>query len=260
MNSMPSLLRPTAFGLMLLLALPALAQDNDQPIPYTDQQSAPSYPPSSGSSSESQPLPYESNPTPMRRQELPVEKEDDEKLLAASDDPATGLGVELMGGLMLVDDSGGPGFYPQLGFGLRATWDYGRLLANSLLHQALFADLIWLHTQRTDGTKAVSSGTAYNGFVIAPAWEFPFADKSPFGVYLQVGAGTSLLSSSFDVNGGSTPVGGLKPLLEYGLGLRGRPLLSQDGKMRLEFRVELLGFRRGYMNDYYLGGSIGIAY
>ena len=68
-------------------------------------------------------------------------------------------------------------------------------------------------------------------------------------------------SSTFAVNNGSNAVSGLRPLLQYGIGLRGRPLIGgDDSRLRLTFRVELMRFRRSYLNDTFLGGSLGLAY
>lgn len=55
-------------------------------------------------------------------------------------------------------------------------------------------------------------------------------------------------------------VAGIKPLLQYGLGLRGAPRLGPDGPFRISFRLELTRFRRGYMDDTFVGGSVGVAF
>jgi hypothetical protein len=65
-------------------------------------------------------------------------------------------------------------------------------------------------------------------------------------------------STSIVIGEEETGVKGLKPLLQYGVGFRGRPRLNE--RMSLTFRVELMRFRRGYMDDTFLGGSIGTAF
>jgi len=248
-------LLPALLALVLGAALPALAQ-SDAPIPYDDGPSPGSY---QGSGPDQSAQPY-SDPDPHGREETPVEQHDREVSLARFDDPAKGLGAELLGGALLIDSAKGAGSDRHLGFGVRLTWDFGRMMADDTLHNGLFLDLVWLHGSAQAGTTTVFDSTSYHYFTLAPAFELPFASGSPFGIYAQLGVGAALESSTFTVNGGETPVGGIKPLLQYGIGLRGRPLLSQEGLARLEFRVELTRFRRGYMNDTYLGAGLGIAY
>lgn len=251
---MRSLLAILALALCLGVAPQAFAQ-SDEPIPYDD---GPSYTPApSGPDVTAQPY---SDPSPGARQETAVEQEDREVSLARFDDPAKGLGAELLGGMLLLDSSRGAGTDRHLGYGLRLTWDFGRLLSDDTLHEGLFADLVWLHTSTKEGTAAVFDSTSLHYFSLAPAFELPFGHGSPFGIYAQVGVGAALQTSTFTVNEGTTPVGGLKPLLQYGIGLRGRPLLGEEGRTRLAFRLELTRFRRGYMNDTYLGLSLGLAY
>lgn len=240
-------------SLVLLLASPAFAQGDD-PIPYDD---GPATPAQSAPSDTAEPY---SDPSPGARSETPIEQSDREVSLARYDDPAKGLGFTLLGGALLIDSARGAGSETHLGVGLRATWDFGRMLADDTLHEGLFADLSWVYSSAKDGTATVFDSTRYHYFTVAPAFELPFAHGSAFGAYAQLGFGAALESSTFTVNGGETPVGGIKPLIQYGIGLRGRPLLSEEGLTRLEFRVELTRFRRGYMNDTYLGASLGIAY
>ena len=53
---------------------------------------------------------------------------------------------------------------------------------------------------------------------------------------------------------------GTKFLFQYGVGLRGRPAIIANGAVRIQFRIELIRFIRGYMQDTYLGGSLGLIF
>ena len=57
-----------------------------------------------------------------------------------------------------------------------------------------------------------------------------------------------------------TPVNGFKPLMQYGVGLRGRTKLSSESNVRLAWRVELMRFRRGYQDDTFVCASLGTAF
>ena len=241
-------MRNLLLAALTLLALPAFAQSDDAPIPYDDTPTQ-------------QSTPEQSDPTPGRKDDLPIEKADRDVDLGRFDDPAKGLGGELVGGMMLLDSSRGGGTDSRFAFGVRFAWDIGRLFSIDPLHDALFADVTWLHASTHDGTTQVFDDTGYNDFTIAPAWEIPFGQGSAFGAYAQVGAGVSFWSSTLTVNTGQTPVSGMKPLLQYGIGLRGRPLIGgDDSRMRLTFRLELTRFRRAYLNDTFVGASLGLAY
>jgi hypothetical protein len=66
--------------------------------------------------------------------------------------------------------------------------------------------------------------------------------------------------TALEVGGKVTPVDGIKSLIQYGVGLRGRTPLSTESNLRLAWRVELMRFRRGYMDDTFLGASVGTAF
>jgi hypothetical protein len=251
-------MRSLLLAALTLIALPrpALAQSDDAPIPYDDTPTKSS-------------TPTQSDETPGRKDEMPIEKADREVDLGRFDDPATGLGGETVAGLMLLESTRSGGSDSRFAFGLRFAWDIGRLFSEDFIHDSLFADLTWLHASTHDGTTTVFDDTGYNNFTIAPAWELPFGKGSAFGAYGQVGFGLSFWSSSLQgtadgVCSGTNAcpgVSGLKPLLQYGLGVRGRPVIGgEDSRLRLTFRLELTRFRRAYLNDTFLGGSLGLAY
>ncbi len=110
----------------------------------------------------------------------------------------------------------------------------------------------------SDGTQLISSHERIHYFSVAPAYEYVFGEAKTFGVFGQLGGGFAYQSTSLTIGDQVTPLTGMKPVLQYGVGFRGRPRLSE--KMCLSFRVELMRFRRGYLDDTFLGGSVGMAF
>lgn len=226
----------------LLLSTPALAQDDDDPYVYPEDE------------------PRTSEPTerPRQRPEKAEgeEEEEDYESLAGMDDPNTGLAFEPLFGALLVDSSRGQLTDPRLALGVRATWEYGRILNSEPLREALWLDVRWTWSGTKEGTELITTSSNLHYFTLAPAYELKLG-QSPFGFYAQVGGGVTYQATSLSVDDEVTPVNGLQPVIQYGVGFRGRP---QPGRMAISFRLEATGFRRGYMNDFFLGGSAGIAF
>ncbi|ADO73259.1 hypothetical protein [Stigmatella aurantiaca] len=237
-----------AFLGALALSTPALAQDEDEDAPYA-------YPDDSEEDAPRK-LPRRSDPT-ADFERMSEEGEDFEKMYRL-DDPNTGLAGEVILGAMLLSSSKGAFAETGLGLGLRFTWEYGRILDSEPLREALWADVRWMMAGLSDGTDLISSSSRIHYFTIAPAYEFTFGAAQAFGVFGQVGGGMALQSSQVSIGQDETSVKGIKPLLQYGVGFRGRPRLSD--RLALSFRVELTRFRRGYMNDTFIGGSLGTAF
>jgi hypothetical protein len=169
------------------------------------------------------------------------------------------MGLEAVGGLLLLDGSRGQGVDPRLGLGLRATWELGRTLAQEALRERLLLDVAWWTGGAREGTPGVYGDTRLHYFSAAPAWLFPLGGEgSPWGAYLQVGAGLAFQDTAITASGVTTRLGGLKPLFQYGAGLRGR--LKVANRVHLSLRAELTRFRRGYLDDTLLGASVGTAF
>jgi hypothetical protein len=225
-----------------LVARTAAAQD-DKPIPYPDD--------------DKHELPRRSEPT-YQDNEVPVEKEDREKLLGRFDDPNIGLAVEFLSGAMLIESSRGQGEDASFAYGARITWEYGRLIPDEIFHEALFLDLSWAYAGLADGTQQVQGNSNFHYFTLAPAFALPLGQKSFMSAYVQLGGGVAYQADALHVGDVDTTISGVKPLFQYGLGLRGRPALNEQGTVRLSFRVELTRFRRGYMDDLLLAASAGV--
>ncbi len=228
-------------------------QDDDAPIPYSD---------SNSDEDERRALPKRSEASPDVREETEVEQLDRERSLAGLDDPSIGIGLEGVLGAMLLESSKGAGVEPRFIGGLRLTWEWTRtLLSDELTRELSFVDVTWQYTNWGDGTKEVHGSSDYHYFTVAPALAWPLG-KSGFSVFGQLGIGFNYNASSITIDDQTTNLGGTKLLLQYGLGLRGRPLVYKwdGGAMRISFRVELTRFRRQYMDDTMLGGSVGITF
>ncbi|WP_171817742.1 hypothetical protein [Pyxidicoccus fallax] len=241
----------------LVLSTPALAQDDDDPYAYPDEEPA--------RSSEEEEDSYERrrknvDETDDFRRVSEQEGEDgDFKALSGLDDPNLGVAVEFITGALLVDGTRGNFADTRMGLGVRATWEYGRILDSEPLREALWADLRWTYGSLSEGTRFITGDTRLHYFTIAPAYELKLG-KSDFGFFAQAGGGIAYQATSLTVGEDVTKVNGIKPLLQYGVGFRGRPRLTSSGNLRLAFRLEALAFRRGYMNDFFLGGSLGTAF
>jgi hypothetical protein len=238
-----------AFLGALALSSPALAQDEDEDAPYA-------YPDDEDEDAPRK-LPRRSDPTADYGR-MDEEEEGNFEKMYRLDDPNTGLAGEVILGAMLLSSSKGAFAETGLGLGLRFTWEYGRILDSEPLREALWADVRWMMAGLSDGTDLIAGRNRIHYFTVAPAYEFTFGAAQAFGVFGQVGGGMALQSSTLSVGATDTNVKGLKPVFQYGVGFRGRPRLSD--RMALAFRVELTRFRRGYMNDTFIGGSLGTAF
>ena len=84
----------------------------------------------------------------------------------------------------------------------------------------------------------------------------------PVAVYAQLGMGFAFNSTSLTINSTVQGANGTKLLFQYGGGIRARPLIFEfnGGALRVSFRFELTRFRRGYMDDTFVGGGAGVTF
>jgi hypothetical protein len=242
--------RLPAVLLTALLSVPAFAQsDDDAPIPYEDdtvQQET--VKPRKGKK--------------RRAEEIREEDEEEragEESKTSLDDPNIGVGGELLSGLALLDASRG-GVDPRYYFGVRFTWEFGRLIADEYLREMFFADVTWFYATSKDGTAQVNVDTHLHDFTLAPAFNLPFGQGSWMSFYAQVGAGFDYSYSTTKIDANTVTLGGTKFLFQYGVGLRGRPAVVADGSVRIAFRIEVTRFVRGYMHDMYIGAGLGMTF
>lgn len=244
----------------LVCSTAAFAQrkKEDAPIPYDDQ--------SDDDDDRRRDLPKRSEGARERAEETEVEREDREKSLASEDDPNIGLSAEVLLGAMLLDSSRGQGVEPLFMGGLRFTWEWSRtLLFDELWREIFFADVTWFASSSRGpggfgGTTEIYDSVNYHYFTIAQGFALPLG-KTPLAVYAQAGIGFGYQTSSIYIQGGEpTTVSAARLVAQYGAGLRGRIGLTANDSVRLSFRLEVTRFRRAYMDDTLVGGSLGITF
>lgn len=250
-STLRSRLLPLLLG-ALAVSTPALAQDQDDaPIAYPDDDTQEDAPRKLPRKSEDPTADYD-------RMKDQSEAEGEFEHLANSDDPNKGFAGELVLGTMLLDSSRGRFADPTFGIGVHFTWEYGRILDKEPLRETLWADVRWMTAGASGGTQLINDHFRIHYLSIAPAYEYVFGEAKTFGIFGQLGGGFAYQSTSLTIGDQVTPINGLKPLLQYGVGFRGRPRLSE--KACLSFRIELMRFRRGYLDDTFFGGSVGTAF
>lgn len=240
----------TLLAVALAASMSAFAQDDDAPIPYGD-----------GDDSADKVTPKKSKKK-RRAEEIREEDEEEkegEEPLASLDDPNIGIGGEIMSGVAFLDSSKG-GLDARYYFGLRFTWEFGRLIPDEYLREMFFMDVAWTYAASKEGTAQVNVDTHLHDFTLAPAFCLPFGSKSPIAAYAQLGLGFNYSYSVSKILEQTVTLGGTKFLFQYGLGIRGRPAVVGDGSVRIQFRIELTRFIRGYMHDMYIGGGIGMIF
>ncbi len=239
---------------ILLAGADAFAQD-DEPIPYPDDV------PRTNAQGLRE-LPRHSAEEDLGDLRHEVDWEDDEgpQSLARLDDPNLGVGGELLGGLLMMDRSHAGAPAPRFAWGARFNWEFGRLISDDLLHEALFADVTWLYGASREGTQRIFADAHHHYFTVAPAFEVHVDEAKAWGFFAQVGFGMTYQLSALQHDGSQTQIAGLKPAIQYGVGFRGRPLLSEDGLLRLAVRVELTRFRRGYLDDTLIAAGLGASF
>lgn len=237
---------------MALTTTTAWAQKSgsDDPLPYDDDDAQ---------------QPSKPKKSPRRAERIREEDEDEAsheqaETLTHLDDPNIGLGLDLLAGAMLLEPSKGSFADPRFGFGVRFTWEFGRLIPDEKLRELFFVDASWRWAQTQDGTTGLNVTASQHYFTAAPAAGLLLGEKSIFLAYAQVGIGVNADFESIKINQAETQVVGAKFLFQYGVGLRARPAITNDGSVRLTFRVELTRLLRGYMTDTWLGGSVGVVF
>jgi hypothetical protein len=177
-----------------------------------------------------------------------------EERLSSLDEPGMGLGVEILGGLLLL--SGGISSSSQFGWGLAADWQVGRLFREeSFFHQNAFLELSWVHTASSYGTDDVQVAQSQNYFAASALLGTLLG---PAFCYGKVGPSLFLTSVAYGVQGTATDYLGAKPGFQLGLGARYELHLSDA--FGFAFRVEASGYRRGYLNDFFFAAGLGLLF
>lgn len=229
-------------------------KDDDAPIPYDTEES---------DDDKRRDLPKRSEEAPTLREETEVEQQDREISLASYDDPNIGLSGEVLLGAMLLESTrGAGGGVEPIGMGgLRFTWEWSRtLLSDEFWREVFFADVTWAMSQTGGGSNEIKDAIAFHYFTLAQAFAFPLG-KTPFAAYAEAGIGFNYQTSALSVQGADpVTVSVARLLAQYGFGIRARVGLNPSNSVRLSFRIEVTRFRRGYMDDTLIGGSLGVTF
>jgi hypothetical protein len=261
----PSLVLTLVLSMVASASPKRQKQSDDAPLPYDDMVDE---------KGPQRQLPRRSQEAVDVPTETEVEKQDREVMLAGSDDRNIGIGAEVVIGANLADRSRGGGVEPFVMAGARVTWEWARtLLGDEFWRDVFFADLTWFGSSASNpsqfgGTKDVYTNVSYHHVTLAPGFALPLW-KSPLSLFAQVGGGFSFQGSTVYVLNEPTSISALRPILQYGGGLRFRIHLVSEEKYQEEgykgipvitFRLELTRFRRAYMDDTFVGGSLGIVF
>ncbi len=249
----------------IALAPPAFAQDDDTPYAYPDDEKPEEEKPRRQAGPEDAPEDFnraghEDVAEDFRRVSEEEDAEKDAEWLANLDDPNTGVAFEVLGGAMLLSSPRGQFADLLPAVGGRFTWEIGRLFNMEALREALWFDVRYTYAGMREGTQLIIGDTRLHYATIAPAYELTVGKSKDYGFYAQAGGGIAYEHTALEIGGKATPVDGIKSLIQYGVGFRGRTRLSSESNVRLAWRIELMRFRRGYMDDTFVGASAGTAF
>lgn len=182
--------------------------------------------------------------------------------MAWEDEKGLGLGVELMLGLALVDQGTG-GSSACFGFGLDVDWKLGHLFApeNELLYRGLLVEFSYLHASDSAGTNWVQVNGSYHNLAAAILFGYPFTHVLVYG---KLGPGLFIMPVEYDVkstyDGASdlTSFTGVKGGIVYGVGARADLMLGET--LGLASRLEIIRYRRGYLDDTMFLAGVGAVF
>jgi hypothetical protein len=187
--------------------------------------------------------------------EIPVSEETSEGDEPAwEDERGHGLSVEFVAGILHLD--GGAPSTTLFAWGLSADWQLGRLFARgSFLHENLFLELSWLHAGSSYGTDEVKVAQSQNHFAAAMLLGYTLASAFFYG---KVGPSIFVMPVTYDVQASTTDYMGIEAGLQYGVGVRSSLYFSDA--LGVALRLELNGYRRGYLNDFFFCAGVGVAF
>ena len=237
-----------ALAIFLGVVWPAMAQGRDEALPYTDDEEE------------------VVAPAPKKKVRQVLEETEDEakrrqRSLASVDDPNVGLSAEFVSGVALVEASRG-GVDARYQLGVRATWEWGRLLSHEVAREVLFFDVNWLYFSVKEGTASVSTATVFHHLTGTPGFALPvFGLTVPVAFFVALGPGFHSQTSTLQaLTAAPTTVSASRFVFQYGGGLRFRLPLTESKRVRLSFRLEFTRFHRSYMSDSFIGGSLGLTF
>jgi hypothetical protein len=240
-------LAAVAFTLGLGLASgPALAQEGDEERRLDSDASQ---------RDDEAPRPKKKKKVVTAEEEMTEEKAPEK--LASLDEPHIGLSAELAFTLALLDKTYGPGPVPAPSIGLRVDWAVGRLWtdpSDEFWKYALLAELAYDYSTLSGGTQQVNTTTTFHYLNLRALMGYPVKDYLLF--YGALGAGFTVEHVAYDVLGTDTPLNGVKPDFDYGVGARARFAINPS--LAISARAELMRIRRAYLDDTFITLSGGV--
>lgn len=194
-------------------------------------------------------------------EEIGEYEEFEDETLSRLDEPGIGMSAELILGPAFLH-SPLPGMSTKFGFGINLSLQLGRYLFApewDFLHRNFILELGWLmagaNTDAGTDEVRVGSGGGVNTLSLAVLFGYPLSD---FLIYAKIGPLLSIMSVKYDVQGELSTFTGVKGGLVYGGGARAS--IYTNDALGIAARIEVLGSRRGYVNDVMLAFGVGVAF
>ncbi len=183
----------------------------------------------------------------------------EEERLADDDEPGNGIAAELaFGGLWMSGATGSASSHFMAG--LIVSYHIGRAAfapESEFLHENLILELAWQTsaTGTSVGTDEVRVNSGSHYLTLDVLFGFPVP---PVLFYAKLGPALAIMPVTYDVQGAATSFTGVKGGLVYGLGIRSNWYFHRFAGFA--WRVELAGYRRGYLDDLMLTAGAGVCF
>ncbi|HEY3445930.1 MAG TPA: hypothetical protein VGK67_06165 [Myxococcales bacterium] len=183
----------------------------------------------------------------------------EEERLAADDEPGNGIAAEFaFGGLWMSGSTGSATSHFMSG--LIISYQIGRAAfapESEFLHENLILELGYQAsaTGTSVGTEQVRVNSASHYLTLDILFGYPLP---PVLIYAKIGPALMIMPVTYDVQGAATSFTGVKAGLVYGVGIRSNWYFHRFAGFA--WRVELVGYRRGYLDDLMLTVGAGVCF
>lgn len=190
----------------------------------------------------------------------------EDESMAAADEPGHALSFTALLGVAFVDNPI-PAVDTRFNLGCSFAWGAGRYIFDpewEFLHNNFIVDVTWTYAFRTStGTDSVRVASDHNTLSLAIAFGYPIpiegaTSASHLLLYGKIGPAMTISSVQYDVQGSAVSFVGVKGGVVYGVGARTNIYL--DSTVGLAVQLEVLGYRRGYLNDAQINAGMGVAF
>lgn len=200
-------------------------------------------------------------PSRTAEEEIGEYEEWEDESLYSLDEPGIGMTAGIILGPAFLH-SPLPGVSTKFGFGLDLSLQLGRYLFApewDFLHRNFILELAWLMAgaNSDSGTDEIRVGAGRGVHVLSLALLFGYP-LSDFLIYAKIGPLLGIMNVKYDVQGEVNNFTGVKGGVVYGGGVRAS-IYTTDA-VGIAARIEVLGYRRGYLNDVMLAFGAGVAF